>query len=86
MRDIKNELALRNAIEQGAKMAERDTAYRILIEALRAFTEKEFVGNLREWAEEFRQSQHGATLTILRALRKIRDAEEALEKLGANSH
>ena len=83
MRDIQNEAALHRAIRQGAAMAERDTAYRTLIQALQSFTEKELVENLEEWANEFRQSQHGATLTILRVLRKIRDAKDALEKLAS---
>lgn len=83
MRDIQNEAALRRAIRQGAAMAERDTAYRTLIQALQSFTERELVENLEEWASEFRQSQHGATLTVLRVLRKIHDAKDALEKLGA---
>lgn len=83
MKDIQNEAALRRAIRQGAAMAERDTAYRTLIQALQSFTERELVENLEEWANEFRQSQHGATLTVLRVLRKIHDAKDALEKLGA---
>ena len=83
MRDLQNELALRKAIQRGAEMAERDTAYRALVESLQAFTEKELVENLEEWAEEFRQSQHGATLTVLRVLRKIKDAKATLDKLGA---
>lgn len=40
----------------------------------------DLVANLEEWGEHFREKQHGATLTILRAKKTIADLAELLNE------
>jgi len=40
----------------------------------------ELLGNLESWADEFRSNQHGATLSILRAIRRIKDLERDVKE------
>jgi len=67
MHDIENERNLKAAMQAGHKMAM--TPFRELID------------NLQEWGEHFREKQHGATLTMLRARKTILDQSARIAEL-----
>ena len=41
----------------------------------------DLIENLAEWGEYFREKQHGATLTILRAKKTILDQQKEIQRL-----
>ena len=43
--------------------------------------QRELIDNLQEWGEDFREKQHGATLTILRARKTILDQSARIYEL-----
>ena len=67
MHDIENERNMKNAIEAGHRMA--------------MTPQRELIDNLQEWGEHFRNKQHGATLTILRARKTILDQSARIHEL-----
>ena len=67
MQDIENELNMKNTIESEHRMA--------------MTPQRELIDNLQEWGEHFREMQHGATLTILRARKTILDQSALIHEL-----
>jgi len=67
MHDIENERNLVKAMKQAHKSI--------------MTPQRELIDNLQEWGEEFREKQHGATLTILRARKTILDQSAKIHGL-----